>query len=351
MSTQRSLQELIDRAKSILIAKTGQNNPAIDAIACAIAGVSYGQYGYQDLLFRELHPETCSEAWLYLHANRHDAPRLLPTFARGFVEFEQLGGVVVIPKGRLLTDNAGNEYETVKEQYSDVPVEVVALVSGIGSNLPTGSILRLNEGLEGINPSNVKCLGIDGGAEIEALEHWRARVIVSFEKNELVGKAEDYHEWAISAHADVDFAWALDNTPERGMVEVYIGTRQSNPAITNEVINLVQETFENNRLAGCHPRAMLPEKIPLNIEIQGIEDQSIRDDVRIALDAMVKNKMGKVKKVDSNTRVPESITPTEIILTISTVTTNFIVRHPIEEAIIAKNQIHVLGALTWTPPT
>ena len=108
MSTQRSLQELINRAKATLIAQTGQNNPAIDAVACAIAGVSYGQYGYQDQLFRELHPETCSEPWLYLHATRHDTPRLLPTFARGFVQFEQLDGVVVIPKGTLLTDITHN---------------------------------------------------------------------------------------------------------------------------------------------------------------------------------------------------------------------------------------------------
>ncbi|MCY9805335.1 baseplate J/gp47 family protein [Vibrio scophthalmi] len=351
MSTQRSLQELIDRAKSNLIAKTGQSTPAIDAIACAIAGVSYGQYGYQDLLFRELHPETCSEPWLYLHANRHSTPRLLPTFATGCVEFEELGDVVVIPKGRLLTDNAGNEYETIKEQYSNVPVDVVALTSGRSSNLPTGSLLKLAEGLNGINPNNVRSLGVEGGADIEAVEHWRARVIVAFEKNELVGKAEDYHEWAISAHADVDFAWALDNTPERGMVEVYIGSRQSNPALTNEVINLVQETFEHNRLAGCHPRALLPEHVPLTVEIQGIDEQSVRDDVRIALETLIKTKMGKVHKVDSNTRVPESITPTEIVLTISAVTNNFIVRHPIEEVSIAKNQIHVLGAITWTPPT
>ncbi|EGU38642.1 baseplate J/gp47 family protein [Vibrio scophthalmi] len=351
MSTQRSLQELIDRAKSNLIAKTGQSTPAIDAIACAIAGVSYGQYGYQDLLFRELHPETCSEPWLYLHANRHSTPRLLPTFATGCVEFEELGDVVVIPKGRLLTDNAGNEYETIKEQYSNVPVDVVALTSGRSSNLPTGSLLKLAEGLNGINPNNVRSLGVEGGADIEAVEHWRARVIVAFEKNELVGKAEDYHEWAISAHADVDFAWALDNTPERGMVEVYIGSRQSNPALTNEVINLVQETFEHNRLAGCHPRALLPELVPLTVEIQGIDEQSVRDDVRIALETLIKTKMGKVHKVDSNTRVPESITPTEIVLTISAVTNNFIVRHPIEEVSIAKNQIHVLGAITWTPPT
>lgn len=347
MSTQRSLQELIDRAKSTLISQTGQNNPAINAIACAIAGVSYGQYGYQDLLFRQLHPETCSEDWLYLHANRHDTPRLLPTFARGFVQFNQLGDAVVIPKGRILTDATGNEFETTEEQYSDSPVEVVALASGINSNLPAGTKLTLNEGLSGVDPSNIQCLGFDGGADIEEIEHWRVRVIVAYEKNDLIGKAEDYEIWAVSAHSDVDFAWALDNTPERGMVEVYIGARENNPTLGTEVITLVQETFENNRLAGCHPKALLPEQITLDIEIQGIEDQAVRDDVVTALQNMVKAKMGKI---DDKTKKPESITPTEIVLAISAVTNNFIVKNPTTEITINNNQIHVLGAVTWTPP-
>ncbi|PJC85310.1 hypothetical protein CSW98_15905 [Vibrio sp. HA2012] len=347
MSTQRSLQELIDRARSTLIAQTGQNTPAISAIACAIAGISYGQYGYQDLLFRQLHPETCSEAWLYLHANRHDSPRLLPTFARGFVQFIQLGDAVVIPKGRILTDATGNEFETTEEQYSDSPVEVVALASGINSNLPAGTKLTLNEGLSGIDPNNVQCLGFSGGADIEEIEHWRARVIVAFEKNDLIGKVEDYEVWAVSAHSDVDYAWAQDNTPERGMVEVYIGARGNNPTLGNEVITLVQETFENNRLAGCHPKALLPEHVMLNIEIQGIEDQAVRDDVVTALENMVKAKMGKI---NNDTRTPESITPTEIVLAVSAVTNNFIVKSPTVEITINNNQIHVLGEVAWTPP-
>ena len=164
MSTQRSLQYLIDRAKATLIAKTGQNNPAIDAIASAIAGVSYGQYGYQDLLFRELHPETCSEDWLYLHAARHEEPRLQPQFAKGLVSFFQTGAVVVIPKGRVLLDDAGSEYITIREQYSDQQVEVIALKAGIESNLPNGAKLKLTQALSGVDPNTIISLGISGGA-------------------------------------------------------------------------------------------------------------------------------------------------------------------------------------------
>lgn len=348
MSTQRSLQYLIDRAKATLIAKTGQNNPAIDAIASAIAGVSYGQYGYQDLLFRELHPESCSEAWLYLHATRHKEPRLKPQFATGPVSFFQTGAVVTIPKGRVLVDDAGNEYKTVREQYSDEEVAVIALKAGTDSNLPNGAKLKLTEALNGVDPNNIVSLGISGGSGIEELEHWRGRVVNAFNKNQMIGKCEDYEAWAISAHADVDFAWALDNTPERGMVEVYIGTRNNDPAVSDEVMNLVQQAFETNRLAGCHPFAHQPQKMPIDIEIQGIEDESVREDVITALEDLIKGKMGVI---DEDTQKPESITPTDITLVVAEITSGFILKAPLDEVTIENNQIHTIGGVTWTSPT
>ncbi|CAH7324484.1 Phage protein [Vibrio chagasii] len=345
MSTQVSLQALIDRARKHLIEETGQNTPAINALASAIAGVSYGQYGYQDLLFRQMHPETCSEDWLYLHANRHKTPRLLPTFAIGFVTFKELDGSVVINKGTRLI-HSEYEYETTKTQSSREPVEVMALQSGKESNLPQGAVLKLTEGLSGIDPETVESQGIEGGADLEELEHWRPRVIAAFEKNDLIGKSEDYEQWAKSTHSDVDFAWALDNTPERGMVEVYIGTRQNDPTVSTEVLNRVQTTFEENRLAGCHPRTKQPEHVPLNIEIQGIDDRAVREDVVKALENLVKGKMGRM---DPMTQKLESVTNTEIVLAISAITSNFIVRSPVGEVVIERNQIHVLGEITWTP--
>lgn len=348
MSTQRSLQYLIDRAKATLIAKSGQNNPAIDAIASAIAGVSYGQYGYQDLLFRELHPETCSEAWLYLHATRHEEPRLPPQFATGLVSFFQTGGVVVIPKGRLLVDDASNEYKTSREQHSDEEVEVIALKAGVASNLPNGAALKLTEALSGVDPNHVTSFGISGGAGIEELDHWRSRVVNAFNKQQMVGRRDDYQSWAIAAHVDVDFAWALDNTPERGMVEVYIGARENNPRLSDEVINLVQQAFEDNRLAGCHPFAHLPQPMPIDIEIQGIEDESTRGDVVIALENLVKDKMGVI---DEETQKPQSVSPTEITLVVAEITNGFILKAPLNAVFIENNQIHTLGGVTWTPPT
>jgi len=253
MSTQRSLSALIDRAKTTMISKTGTSNTAIEAISCAIAGLNYGQYGHQDQLFRELSPETCSEDWLYVHAKRHKAERLLPTFATGLVKLEQLSTPVTVPKGTLIRTDFDIEYKTTKTQLSNVDISVIALVAGDSGNLPTGLKLKLSKSLGGINPDNVKCLGIDGGTKIESVGHWRVRVCNAFNKNQAIGRREDYEKWARSAHSDIDYAWALDNTPTLGMLEVYVGSRANNPTLPSTVIDTAQTFIDENRLQVATP--------------------------------------------------------------------------------------------------
>ena len=350
MSTQRSLASLVERAKSTLVAKTGQNNPAIDAIACAIAGVSYGQYGYQDQLFRELSPETASEPWLYLHAKRHDVERLLASFARGLVRFEQLADVVLISKGTIIVSSLGCEFITTRAQYSNTDVEVVALSSGISSNLSNGAILTLSKAISGINPDKVLCLGISGGADIEDIEHWRQRICTAFNKGVLVGRRSDYEAWALSAHADVDYAWALDNTPERGMVQVFIGAREKSPALPQAVIDTVQAYIESVRLAGCHPIVGLPTPKPINIEIQNVQDENIRASITLALEGLFESKMGKRDESVMPPK-PVSISPTEIVIAIAPITSNYLVKRPTEEQFITNSEVHTLGEITWTPLT
>ena len=347
MSTQRSLAALVERARSTLIASTGQYNPAIDAVACAIAGVSYGQYGYQDQLFRELSPETASEPWLYLHAKRHDVERLLPSFARGSVRFEQLSRVALVPKDTIITSALGDKFITLNAQYSDTEVPVIALNSGVSSNLASGAVLTLSKAISGINPNHVLSLGISGGTDLEDIEHWRQRILIAFNQRALVGRRNDYEAWALSAHSDVDFAWALDNTPELGMIQVFIGARDNNPTLSQGVIDTVQAYIESVRLAGCHPIVSLPTQKPVNIEIQNVQDTQTQASIVVALETLFKSKMGK-RDESVNPPIPASISPTEIVLAISSVTSNYLVRQPIEEQFITNSEVHTLGEITWT---
>lgn len=344
MTTQRSLNDLVNRATATLIAKTGQNNPAIQAIAACIAGISYGNYAYQDQLFRELHPETCSESWLYLHAARHETPRNLPTFARGFVLFEQLDGVVDIPKGVKLSFSS-LEFEVIEKGQSDQPVEVVALQMGSESNLPSGAVLKLEKALSGVNPNNVVSQGIGGGTDIEDLEHWRERVITAFNKDSIVGRAEDYELWAKSAHSDVDFAWCLDNTPDIGQLEIYVGTHADDPTVSQAVLDACDALFYEKKLAGCFPVAKVPTHVPLNMEIQGVEDETVRANIISELKAFIISKMGQYNR-PLHQMAP--ISPTELILVINKVTSQFILKQPSDEQRINPDQIFTLGAITWS---
>ncbi|KPU82620.1 hypothetical protein JI57_03935 [Psychromonas sp. PRT-SC03] len=349
-STQRSLEALIDRATATLMAQTGQNNPAINAIACAIAGVSYGQYGYQDQLFRELNPETASEPWLYVHAKRYQIERIPPTFARGPVQFESLDLPVEILKGTLMTDITGNEYETTQTRLSDKNNDVIALSAGPSCNLPSGAILTLSKSISGVNPDNILCLGFEGGAELEDIEHWRARICTAFNQGQKVGRREDYESWALSASSEVDFAWALDNTPALGIVQLYIGARENDPTLSNETINVVQDFIEQVRLAGCYPDVQIPTHKAIDVEIQNVQDEATRRDIVVALESLFKDKMGvRDETVYPPTQV--SITPTEIVLAIAPITSNYIVKKPTEEQFIDDTQIHILGEVTWTPLT
>ena len=88
--------------------------------------------------------------------------------------------------------------------------------------------------------------------------------------------------------------------------------------------------------------------MPIDIEIQGIEDESIRGDVVIALENLVKDKMGVI---DEETQKPQSVSPTEITLVVAEITNGFILKAPLNAVFIENNQIHTLGNVTWTPPT
>ena len=343
MTTKQSLKSLVNRATATLVAKTEQNNPAIQALAACIAAVSYGNYTYQDQLFRELHPETCSEPWLYLHASRHECPRILPTFSKGLVKFVQLANAVTIPQATRITFGELT-FETIAEQKSNQDIDVIALQIGEESNLPHGTILKLEKALSGVCPNTITSLGFGSGASLEKLDHWRQRVILAFRKSQRVGKAEDYEEWAKAAHSDVDYAWVLDNTPALGMLEVYVGTKKDSPNVTVQVIEIVQKMLNDKRLAGFHPIAKMPEIVPLNLIIQGITNNDIRASALVEIKKFIIVKMGQYNR---ETNSLASITPTELILCINKITSQFILKYPFDEQFIATNQIFVLGDISW----
>lgn len=337
MNKTPSLASLIYRAKSTISSKLGESNPAIDAIAAAIAGVSYGQYAYQDYLFKQLNPETANEEWLHLWANRLKVERLTFAFATGTVNFQLAQGVVNIPKGAVLKTSDNKEYQVAAATNSDQPVPVQSVESGETENIPSGVNLYLVTAVTGLNPDNIISNEIAGGAGLEGIEHWRERIVATFNDKQIVGRLKDYESWAKSAHTDVDFAWGLDNTPMLGHVTVYIGQRQSNPLLSSEIKDQVQSYIDANRLAGCHVFTKHPSIKAVPISISNVSDIGTRSQVELALQEYINNRLGS----------RATLLPNEISQVIASITNEFVLVHPLSSIALASNELHGLGGITW----
>lgn len=331
-----SLKQLIDRAKATMVAKLGVDNPAIDALAAAIGGGNYGNYAYQDYLFKQMHPETANEDFLYLWAERFNTPRISPVQASGFVQFET-AGVVNLPAGILLQTTDGNKYTTTASGSSDGPIACRCDLPGVAGNLSAGVKLTMISAVPGVSPSDITVVSMTGGTDIEDLAHWRARLVTAFNERYVVGKLEDYVAWAKSAHANVGFAFARDNTPVIGHVSVYVGAKSLDPTLPDEVLADVLAYLNERRLAGCHLFVERPVVVPVNITIAGVSDLT----TRLAIEEVLASFF--IKKMMANT----TITATELIVAISYVTSAFELVQPLTSVSSADDSVLTLGAITW----
>ncbi|MBD3611118.1 MAG: baseplate J/gp47 family protein [Hydrogenovibrio crunogenus] len=337
MSQKPSLKQLIDRAKTTAVNITGVSTPATDAIAAMVGGGNYGQYAYMDYLFRQLNPETADEEWLYLWASRFSVDRILPTYASGNVLFSNTSSVVSVPQGTIIATADNKQYQVTTATNSDQPVPVVALTAGSEYNLSAGIALYLTSAVTGLNPESITSDTISAGAEIEDLEHWRNRIVIAFNSQQSIGRLEDYKNWSISAHSDVDFAFALDNTPVNGFVTVYIGQRENNPIVSDAVKTAVQDYIETKRLAGCHVVVNHPNTKPLDITFSDVADITTRNTIETEMQNYINSRLGD----------QAAITPGEIIAVASTVTTGFSLISPIASVTPATDEVIVLGTVTW----
>jgi uncharacterized phage protein gp47/JayE len=337
MSNTPSLQSLIYRAKTTLKNKTGVDNPAIDAIAAAIAGVAFGQYGYADYLYKQMHPETADEAWLYLHAERYNVERIAYFFAVGTINFLQTSGVVLIPSGVMVKTSDNKEYQVTSATNSNLPVAVKALLPNTQGNLPAGETLYLVSAVTGLHPESISSNEINGGSDIEDVEHWRDRIVLAFNVKKAVGRLNDYVFWAKSSHADIDYAWSLDNTPVLGNVTVYIGQRDNNPLLAEQIKVAAQDYIDANRLAGCHVFVQLPTLNLVPITLSNVEDITIRNNVEAALQAFFNNRLDNRTQLMAN----------EISTVISGITNQFTLVQPNASTTFLASELLTYGGVIW----
>ena len=168
--------------------------------------VGFSLYLFQRSLADELMVDR-ARSWLPRHAAQWGVPQIPAVSAIGNVVFTGVPGDP-LPSGIELVDDNGTQFITtvaavigaapVGATAGTVSVPVACEVAGIIGNEAPGTELTVISAIAGLQnqAATVDPNGIAGGADAEAFEAWRARIILRIQKRGAAGDANDYIEWA-----------------------------------------------------------------------------------------------------------------------------------------------------------
>lgn len=226
---------------------------------------------YLAYITRELFVTT-AEDFLPDHASIWDVPRNQATGAVGNVLVTGTVGAT-FPAGVIFTRSGSNiTYISTASATADstgtasVPVE--AQVTGAAGNVAPGTQLTISSPVEFFNPQvgNVDSNGLTGGADLEEIEAWRARILAEIRQKPMGGALNDYVQWAEAALTDVDYVNPVGAM--FGLGTVGVPFLMAGPAVpTPAQVAIVQAYLDNVRPVTAAVTAIAGALNPINITL------------------------------------------------------------------------------------
>lgn len=219
-----SLQTLVDRIRNDILARFNADDILRRSDAEVYARVEalavHAMYGYMDWMADQLYADTCDELMLPRHATFWKVPRKVAAVATGAVTFATSIGAV-LPEGAVVRALDGIEYATTESATATTAstvVNVEAAVSGAAGNRVTGQNVLLVQPVDGVQTTAVAG-ELSGGADIETVSAWRARILAAMRQPPAGGAAHDYIAWALEVPG-VTRAWCYPEEMGIGTVVV-----------------------------------------------------------------------------------------------------------------------------------
>ena len=158
--------------------------------------------------------------------------RKAPTYAEGRVRFTGTEGSTIDQGVHVQTSDSLNEYQTtapaVVGSGGFVDVLATAMTAGKAANLEAGTALELVSPLLGVDNEVQLVDPMSGGADLEADEAYRARILYKKRNPPQGGADADYVIWATSVVPVTD-AWTFPNYPEANSVTVRVANYNQDP--------------------------------------------------------------------------------------------------------------------------
>lgn len=187
----------------------------LNAIAYAQGAATSGLQAQIGWFARQIIPGESDPDKLAEWCAAFNVPRKLESAAVGSIQVTATDAAT-LPDGVRFQRPDGMTVETTDDVSTgaagQISVPVVALESGANGNTDSGVPFTIVNPRAGIQ-SQATCEGLSGGADIESLSRWRARLIFRFQYPPAGGTKYDYERWALEC-SGVTRAWVY--TKSRG---------------------------------------------------------------------------------------------------------------------------------------
>ncbi|MBR0681903.1 baseplate J/gp47 family protein [Roseomonas eburnea] len=214
-------------------------NTVLGVLARVVAMGQFDLWLYQRRIADDLMPDTAAAEALERHADIWGVTRLPASPAIGSATFTGSDGTL-LPAGLELRAASGQIYTTdsvAEISGGTATVAVLATEAGAAGNQVAGAVLQLVAPIAGVLPQSavVAAGGLTGGADLEADEALRSRLLARIRQRPHGGAAYDYEEWARAASPDVAHVAVYGNWAGLGTVAVVIGMRGPRAPETEEL--------------------------------------------------------------------------------------------------------------------
>lgn len=201
-------------------------------LSMTLAGLAWLHYGYLDWIAKQAVPWTATDEWLAAWGALKGVTRKAATAAASESVTFTASGSSIIPAGTSIVLTGGLTAQTTADSVTtngQTVAPATCLTTGAAGNVTAGTTVTLSSPVPGIQTTGIVSQPFTGGADIEAEDDYRTRVLEAYQDSERIGTEADYKQWALAV-SGVTRAWVVRNGFGTGTVVIYIMLDAANAA-------------------------------------------------------------------------------------------------------------------------
>lgn len=348
MYSRPQLSAIIERVRTDVLSRLAQDDVLRRADAevyvRVMGGVAHGLYGFIEWLSQQLIYDTAEVEILDRWCSIWGITRKAAAAATGTVTFTVQAGAV-IPAGTQLQALDGIQYKTTADATVSAPTAtapIAAVTPAAAGNRGAGQSLALVSPIVGVQSTATAGL-LSGGADIEADDALRTRLLARIQQPPHGGNANDYVTWALQV-AGVTRAWVYP--AELGLGTVTLRFVRDNDGSGAGIIPdasevaAVQAYIDALRPVTAQLTVVAPTSVPLNFSIQLTPNSAA---VQAAVQAELQDLITR-EAVPGGTLLLSHI---RAAVSAAAGETNNVISVPSADVTTTTGQLTTMGTITW----